>query len=75
MKKKGSFTVQKLCVYAGVILLLGAIITLALWQWNVYASQEKSQAYLQLLRDVMPEPQNAVPEERRDNGLCGLGRI
>ena len=72
MKKQGGLTIQRVCILLGAGLLAGALIMLILWQWNINASQEKSQGYVHLLRTLMPESQNAVPEERRENTMSVL---
>lgn len=70
--KKGGFTIRKLCIFVGAGVLAVAFILLAIWQWNIKASREQSQKYVQLLGTLMPEPQAAVPEERRDNTMSVL---
>lgn len=72
MKKLSKFSLQKLCIWIGVGLLAGALITFALWQWKVNTSEQQAQNYVQLLRTLIPEPQNAVPEQRRDNTMSVL---
>ena len=69
--KKG-FAIQKICILAGVCLLIGAIATLALWRWNINNSEKQAQYYANTLWALIPEPQNAVPEERRDNTMSVL---
>ena len=69
MKLRGNFSVRKLCLLIGIGLLAGALVTLAVWQWNINASKEKSHDYIQLLRETMPDPVNATLEERRDNSM------
>ena len=71
MKKKG-FAIQKICILVGVCLLVGAIVILALWRWNISSSEKRAQYYVSTLRALIPEPQNAVPEERRDNTMSVL---
>lgn len=69
--KKG-FTIQKVCVLVGICLLAGAVVILALWSWNIHSSEKQAQYYVNTLQALMPEPQNAVPEERRDNTMSVL---
>lgn len=64
---KNSFNIRKICIIVGVCLLAGAVVTMALWRWNINSSEEQLQYYVNTLRELIPEPQNAVPEERRDN--------
>ena len=70
--KKNGFTIQRICIFAGVSLLVGALVVLALWRWNVSSSEKQAQYYVNTLQALMPEPQNAVPEERRDNTMSVL---
>ena len=71
MKKKG-FTIRKICIFVGACLLVGAIVTLALWRWNIYSSEKQAQYYVSTLQELIPEPQNAALEERRDNTMSVL---
>ncbi len=71
MKRKG-LSIQKTCVFVGVFLLLGAVVMLALWRWNISSSEKQAQHYVTTLRSLIPEPQNAIPEERRDNTMSVL---
>lgn len=70
--KKNGFTIQRICILVGVSLLVGAIVILALWRWNISSSEKQAQHYVNTLRALIPEPQNAVPEERRDNTMSVL---
>lgn len=70
--KKNGFAISKICVFAGACLLVGAIAILALWRWNVHHAEEQTQYYVDTLQALIPEPQNAVPEERRDNTMSVL---
>ena len=72
MKKEKGVVIQTICIFVGVCFLVGAIVTLALWRWNIYHSEIQSQYYVDTLRALTPEPQNAIPEERRDNTMSVL---
>ena len=69
MKKNNGLTIRKLCLVVGVVVLAGGLILLAVWQWNIKRSMEKSQEYVQTLCSLLPHPQPAAPEERRDNTM------
>ena len=71
MKMK-RYSIQKICIFAGACLLAGAIVTLALWRWNINSSENQAQYYVNTLQELIPEPQNAVLEERRDNTMSIL---
>ena len=70
--KKNTLTIQKICVLAGICLLVGAVVILASWRWNVHNAKKQAQYYVSTLQALIPEPQNAVPEERRDNTMSVL---
>ena len=71
MKKKG-FSIPKICILVGACLLIGAMVILALWRWNISSSEKRAQYYVNTLRELIPEPQNAALEERRDNTMSVL---
>lgn len=62
----------RICILAGICLLVSAGAMMLFWQWNIRASQKLSQAYVDTLRALIPEPQSAVLEERRDNTMAVL---
>ena len=72
MKNQINGRMQKICILAGVCLLIAAIGVLIFWQWSIHTSAEKAEYYVNTLRTLMPEPQGAVPEERRDNTMATL---
>jgi sortase A len=72
MKKDKGIVIRRICIFVGVCLLSGAVIALALWRWNIYHSEKQLQYYVNTLRELIPEPENAVPEERRDNTMSVL---
>ena len=69
---KNGFTIQKICVLVGVCLLVGAVVMLVLWRWNISSSEKQAQYYVNTLQALIPKQQNAVPEERRDNTMSVL---
>ncbi|MBR6528325.1 MAG: hypothetical protein IKT45_10360 [Lachnospiraceae bacterium] len=72
MKQQMNGKWKKICILAGGCLLIVAMGVLIFWQWNIHTSAEKTEYYVDMLRTLMPEPQNAVPEERRDNTMSTL---
>lgn len=72
MNKQNKHISNRIFIWVGICLLAGAAVLLILWQWNMQASQEKADAYVQTIRTLIPEPQDAVPEERRDNSMSVL---
>jgi hypothetical protein len=69
---RNGFTIQKICIIVGVCLIIAAAVTLALWRWNIHNSEKQVQYYVNTLRSLIPEPQAAVPEERRNNTMSVL---
>jgi hypothetical protein len=69
---RNGFTIQKICIIVGVCLIIAAAVTLALWRWNIHNSEKQVQYYANTLRSLIPEPQAAVPEERRNNTMSVL---
>ena len=67
MKKE--FSIQKICVLVGMGLLVAAVVMLALWSWNISSSEKQAQYYVSTLQELIPEPQNAVPEARQNNTM------
>jgi sortase A len=72
MKQESAVVIRKICIWVGVCLLIVAMATLALWRWNIDRSEKRSQYYVDTLQALIPQPQNAVPEERRDNTMSVL---
>ena len=60
---------RRILVVIGACLLVAAVALLIFLQWNIHASRQQSQAYVQTLRSLIPEPESAVLEERRDNTM------
>ena len=63
---------NRLCVLIGFCLLVMAAILLFSWQWGIHKSQQEATKYVQTIRALIPEPQGAVLEERRDNTMSDL---
>ena len=72
MKKQTNPIFGKLCIFVGIGLLVVAAVVLLLWQWGIHASQQKAESYLSTIRTLIPAPQGAVLEERRDNTMSVL---
>ena len=69
MNKINKPVIQKFCVLSGICLLLIGVLLLISWQWNIYSSAQKSETYVETLRNLIDEPQGAVPEEQTDNRM------
>ncbi len=72
MEKQTSRNLYRLCLLSGICLLVGAAVVLTAWFWTVHASRQKAADYVSTIRTLIPEPQSAVPEERRDNTMAVL---
>ena len=72
MKKEKGVIIQRICIIVGAGLLVGAIATLALWRWGISNSAKQAESYVKTLQTLIPEPQDAVLEERRDNTMSVL---
>lgn len=69
MKIKNKPVISKICVLSGAFLLIVGVLILICWQWNINASIQKSGIYVKTLINLIPEPQDAALEERRDNTM------
>ena len=69
MKKQTKKIAYRLCIGLGIGLLVTAAVALAIWQWNIHAWEQKAQGYVSTITAQIPAPQNATPEERRDNTM------
>ena len=72
MKKQNKRIIETICLVAGAGLMIVAIAILLGWQWRIRSFQQRSEEYVHTLRTLMPEPQGAYPEERRDNTMAVL---
>ena len=72
MKKQTKPILNQICLWLGIGILAAAVIVLICWQWSTHSAQKKAQSYVQTIRTIIPEPQTAVPEERRDNTMSVL---
>ncbi len=72
MMSRKNDVIRKILIIIGVCLLAAAIVLLFAWQWNIHTSEQKAKEYVSVIRELIPEPQGAVPEERRDNTMSTL---
>lgn len=72
MMNRKNDVIRKFSVIIGVCLLVSAMVLLFAWQWNIHTSEQKATVYASMIRKLTPEPQGAVPEERRDNTMATL---
>lgn len=62
MKQKKRISLRSICLLAGIGFLAAGAVVLAAWQWGIRSSAQKAETYVNTLRTLMPEPQNAVHE-------------
>ena len=63
---------QGLCLIIGACLLISAAVSLICWSINVNTSEKRAEDHVSTLRSLMPTPQGAIPEERRDNAMSAV---
>ena len=66
-RKRSGF--RRLCLLAGIGLLIAAAVLLVSWQRGIYTSAKRAEAYVQTIRTLIPEPQGAVLAERGNNAM------
>ena len=64
--------IWKICIVTGIILLAIAGVAMAIWQGCLRIWEKQSVSYVDNIKTLLPEIQNAVPEERRDNAMSIL---
>ena len=72
MKKTDKPLAAKICLWAGISLLVVGVLVLAYWQLPTRFWAQKSESYVETLRTLMPSPQDSIPEERRENAMSVL---
>lgn len=69
MRKQKMTIAQKICLLAGIGLMIAAGVVLVVWQYGIHTAQQRTAACVHTLRTLLPEPQSAVPEVRGDNAM------
>lgn len=72
MTNRKNDTIRKILIIAGVCLLVAAMALFIAWQWYIRAAERNAKGYVRVIRELVSEPQGAVPEERRDNTMATL---
>lgn len=60
---------KKWLLWIGCILAAIGVIAVVWWQWSIGIYAQRAQAYAAALKTLLPEPQGALPEERKDNTM------
>lgn len=63
---------RQVCFSTGIILILSAMVWLILWQTSAQKNTEKIQAYVDMLFELIPDPQASVLEPRTNNTMPSL---
>ena len=63
---------RQLCFSAGIILILSAMVWLILWQTSAQKNTEEIKTYIDMLYELIPEPQACVLEPRTNNTMPSL---
>lgn len=63
---------QRICLLAGIALLIVAAVVLIAWQGGIRSAGEKAAYYVQSIQALTPQSQSAVPEPRLDNAMPAL---
>ena len=63
---------KRIFVLIGVCLLIAAALVPAFWQWGIHRARQEAVTYVQTIRTLIPEPQDAAPEEKQDNTMSVL---
>lgn len=69
MKKKNGVSGRRICVLLGIVLLAAAMVMLLAWRLNIQVTAQRAESYVHALHSLIPEPQGAVLENRRDNTM------
>ena len=69
MKKNNKSFVRRICVIVGSCLVIMSVLLPFFWQWRIRTSERNMEYCVEMIRAVIPEPQSAVLEERRDNTM------
>ena len=64
--------IRRICIIAGVVLLIAATSLLIFWQTAIRTAEEKSRVYVENMMSIIPQPESAVPTERLDNTMSCL---
>lgn len=64
--------IRKFLIIIGSCLLVASFVIFLLWQWNIYAYEQKANECVSVIREIISEPQGAILGERRDNAMATL---
>ena len=72
MKTKKKRAAGRLFFLIGIALLAAAAVLLISWQWGIRTWDEKADDYVHTICTIIPAPQSAVLEDRRDDTMPAL---
>ena len=64
--------IKKSLIIIGSCLLVASIVLLCVWQWNIHTYEQKAREYVKVIKELVPQSQENVPAERRDNAMSTL---
>lgn len=67
--KKTKKHLPGVCLWAGIGLVAAAAAVMLLWQWQIQTTLQQIQSYTQTIYRLIPEPQGAAAESRKDNTM------
>lgn len=69
---KNQNLIRRLCLLVGLCVLVAGVVMVVAWQWGIQASRKQCQEYVQIIQQLVPQPQGAAPEQRQDNTMAAL---
>lgn len=71
-KVKADHIIKKIAVVIGFCLFATAVFLPFMLQWSIKQAEKEMKESVRLIRMLIPEVQNAVPEDRWDNSMAQL---
>ena len=72
MMGQTKISVKKICVIIGMCVIAVAAVLTFLWQWGIHSAESKAKECVQEIDSLIPTPQSAIPEERKNNSMSIL---
>lgn len=72
MKSQNKGLMRRICVLAGIALVVAALVLFAFWQCGLTSSQQQAENYVNTIKALIPEPVGTVPEARKNNTMPTL---
>lgn len=72
MKSQNKGLMRRICVLAGIALVVAALVLFAFWQCGLTSSQQQAENYVNTIKALIPEPVGTLPEARKNNTMPTL---